>query len=256
MGMFGVHRFYLGQKALGVLYFVMAFIGIGVTAASDGEAPLALLPLAIGMIDAVLFFAMPRPDFDEKYNKTGRQAAYSRDYRRYDEPAYSAPPYAPGYREFKRDGIKHFREFRFEDAADDFEQALALSPEDPTLHFNLACTYSMLKDADSAYYHLEKAVASGFNKLEKIRQHDALAFLRNTPRFEAFVSGGYRQQAAQLPAPEHNILEEDNGKEEPESKAPAVDILSQIAELGKLKELGILTDEEFTKQKKKLLERS
>ena len=69
MGMFGVHRFYLGQKALGVLYFVMAFIGIGVTAASDGEAPLALLPLAIGMIDAVLFFAMPRPDFDEKYNE-------------------------------------------------------------------------------------------------------------------------------------------------------------------------------------------
>ena len=250
-GIFGVHRFYLGKKGLGIAHFLLAMATIGITTASNGEAPLVLLPLVLGFIDSILFFAMPRVDFDEKYNNPGSKKQYRRDWQRQYEPAYASPP-PPSYRDFKRSGIKNFREYRFEEAAEDFEDALDLSPGDPTLHFNLACTYSMLKAGEKAFDHLEKAVEYGFNKLDKIYQHDALAYLRALPQFDAFVSNGFRRPAAQLPSPEPNILEEPAKP----GKASAGDILEQIAELGELKERGILTEEEFRIKKKKLLERS
>jgi hypothetical protein len=40
---------------------------------------------------------------------------------------------------------------------------------------------------------------------------------------------------------------------EPEPAPPAVDPIQQLAELGELKEKGLLTDEEFAAQKAKLL---
>lgn len=251
LGMFGAHRFYLGQRGLGIAYFLLAMFSIGLTAASDGDAPFVLLPMLIGLIDAVLFFAMPKADFDEKYNKAGRRQQYRGEWEGYREPLYGAPA-PPAYQDYKRSGIKNFREYRFEEAAEDFELALERSPGDPTLHFNLACTYSMLKDAENGFFHLEQAVECGFNKPEKIHQHDALAFLRGLPTFQPFANNGYRRPAAQLPPPGPNILEE---AAKP-AKPAAANILDQIAELGKLMELGILTEEEFTRQKQKLLERS
>ena len=79
----------------------------------------------------------------------------------------------------------------------------------------------------------------GFVDFEKIKGHDALAFLRIQDDFENFAANGYRL----TPVPktkEENIKATDN-------------LLEQLKKLGELRERGLLTEEEFTIQKKKLL---
>ncbi|MCO6481097.1 MAG: NINE protein [Phaeodactylibacter sp.] len=246
-GLFGVHRFYLGQRFLGIIYFSFAMFGIFM--AVEEGAPIIVAPAILGLIDSILLFAMPREDFDDKYNAKRRRRSHRRDWQRYHGQSHRSP--APSLSAYKSSGIKNFRNYYFEEAAEDFEMALDFAPNDPTLHFNLACTYSMLEDAERGFFHLERAVELGFNKLDKIHQHDALALLRALPSFDAFVENGYRRPPASLPAPQANLLDEQPGSDEASATS---DILNQIVELGKLRDKGILTEEEFAQQKRKLLE--
>lgn len=52
-GGIGVHRFYLGQTGMGILYLVFCW---------------TFVPAAIGVIDGISFFNMPLQRFDAKYN--------------------------------------------------------------------------------------------------------------------------------------------------------------------------------------------
>ncbi|MCB9050225.1 MAG: SHOCT domain-containing protein [Lewinellaceae bacterium] len=94
------------------------------------------------------------------------------------------------------------------------------------------------------------AAELGFNKLDKIHQHDALAFLRSLPSFDAFVANGYRRPPASLPPPQSDLLDE---RPSPAQAQESDNLLNQIVELGKLRDKGILTEEEFAQQKRKLL---
>lgn len=266
MGIFGVHRFYLGQRFIGVVHLIFFFFAFGLTV-DEGE-PFILAPALVGFIDAVLLFVMPPEEFDDKYNReylTGR-----REERRYDRRhAYQAPRYerrednhshyerrethhydAPPRQQrnrlsYKRLGIELFREYDFEGAVDAFHRALDDDYEDPSTHFNLACSYSMLKEAEPAFDHLEKAIEFGFTNLEKIHRHDALAYLRNLAAFDDFVDNGYRRISS-LPAAQEDLLGQDASSETDE-------LLEQIIKLGELRDKGILTEREFTRQKRKLL---
>ncbi|MDX1667415.1 MAG: hypothetical protein R3350_09310, partial [Saprospiraceae bacterium] len=170
--------------------------------------------------------------------------------RAYDtEPSasnYSSPPRVQNY---KRYGIQQFRLGHYEDAADAFEFWLEEYPEDPSAHFNLACTLSIIGEHEDAFYHLEKAVNFGFDKLDKIHDHDALADLRRHSDFKSFVENGY-QRTENIST--QKVAEEDSPEEET-IELSSVDLLQQIEELGKLKEKGILTEREFALQKRKLL---
>jgi tetratricopeptide (TPR) repeat protein len=266
-GFFGVHRFYLGQRFLGVVYFIMGIASIMVSAAAD--VPAALIPGVLAFVDAMVLLFMPRRDFDRKYNKEyDYEYGYGQSYEREREayPASHRPKhqtYRPSFQALKRSGIKHFRRHRYERAAEDFEQALSLQPDSVPMLYNLAAVYSMLRDEDRAYYYLEEAVESGFDKYDKIHTHDALTYLRSLPSFNAFVDNGYRRPNAALPPAEPEGLQElpplETSKgvpasEDGEEALPSSDLLEQIVELGKLRERGILTDEEFVEQKRKMLE--
>jgi len=239
-GFFGVHRFYLGQRPLGIFHFILAVGMLSLTIATD--LPFVVLPALMGFLDALIFLSMPKRDFDAKYNKIAA-------------PSYDATAYAPmeqpadDYEFYKKSGINNFRNYRYEAAAADFEQALEFAPHNAALHFNLACTYSILEDPDPAFYHLEEAVELGFKQLEKIHEHDALAFLRAQPEFDAFMKNDYRRPAAQLPKPQ----EEDFVLDSTDVVNKYQSVLDQIVELGKLRDKGILTNEEFAQQKRKLL---
>lgn len=252
-GVFGVHRFYLGQRFLGVVYMFMFFFGMMGTIASDGEAPLILAPAIISFVDAILFFTMPKEDFDRRYNKRYVEEERPMQYGRpsYQRRRKSAPVrQAPRENIYKRRGIQKFRDYDFEGAIDEFEQALEENYEDPALHFNLACCHSILENANYAFQYLEKAVSYGFNDMKKIHSHDALSYLRSLPEFDDFVENNYRRI---MPLP-HASTPEDILQSKPSEKAvPSDDLLEQIVKLGDLKEKGILTDEEFAEQKKKLL---
>lgn len=249
-GFFGVHRFYLGQRFFGVLHLVLAFFAILITA--EENIPLVIAPALIGFIDAILFFAMPREDFDQRYNKDKGYKSLSR----FPESRRRQRRYKSKFEIIKRRGIQNFRDYRFEQAAEDFEQALSIEPENAAIHYNLAATYSMLEDEQLAFQHLEEAIEFGFDHIEKIHQHDALAFLRSRPAFQSFVDNGYRMPVLGLETPEEELKLKSSPPVEEKQATKGTDppkLLQQIQELGQLRDKGILTEEEFAQQKEKIL---
>ncbi len=247
-GLFGVHRFYLGKRFWGIAHLALFFIAMGITIASDGEVPAVMLPALIGFIDAILFFVMPKEDFDERYNRKYLSYDYREerpDYRRERKVRQRTPSRPPHRNPYKKRGIERFREYDYEGAIDDFLNALEYEAEDPAVHFNLACCYSIVEDFEPALEHLEQAVSLGFRDLEKIKTHNALASLRSRPEFDLFVANGY-QRTAQLPESEPDLLSTTPTQKEE-------NLLDQIVKLGELRDQGILTDDEFAEQKKKIL---
>ncbi len=275
-GIFGVHRFYLGQTGLGIVYLVFFWLGF---------------PAIIGLIDAIIFLSMDQDEFDMKYNQksplpdhrrydTDFSRTERRDYRaeqrqlrqerrmerqqqsqaqkRGPNPRQSAPPLNRRNNPFKISGIKKYKEFDYNGAIDDFKKALSVSPKDVSIHFNLACTYSLVEERENSFFHLSKAVEYGFVDFKKIQEHDALAYLRIQDEFDVFKRNGYRLNVPPPPntptAPEPIIEEEENDidfSEDLLNKNNA--LLDQIKRLGDLREKGLLTDEEFETQKRKLL---
>jgi TM2 domain-containing membrane protein YozV len=245
-GWAGVHRFYLGQVGLGILYIFMM--------------PVAII---ISFIDAIVFFAMATDNFNIKYNKEYFETV--RVDRKLDKNANrnrqknerQAPPRsnqnayqvntsnAARQQELKKNGIEKYKDYDYDGAIEDFLQALELDPRDISIHFNLACTYSLNENAERAFFHLDKAVSLGFNDFKKIKAHDALAFLRIQDGFEAFEKNNFRLAAGSNPTVQNAKVELP-----PEDHSP---ILEQLKKLNDLRQRGLLTEEEFDLHKKKLI---
>ncbi len=250
-GFFGLHRFYLGQVGLGILYAVFMFTG---------------LSFILGILDGIIFLTMDQEVYDAKYNRRRNYERYRRSRRRtdFERPARrssrmerSEPtrrqrqaPFPPKRRAakrrapiknnpFKQAGIKKFKNFEIESAIEDFQQALKIDPSDLTIHFNLACAYSQIEKADLAYQHLGQAVQMGFNDFNRIDTHDALAYVRIQPQWEEFKANGYTLRK-KLDAPKENLLDNDL-------------LLQQLQKLNELKEKGLITEKEFLEQKTKLI---
>lgn len=277
-GIFGVHRFYLGQTGLGILY-CMFFWLFGITA-------------IIGLIDAIVLLAMDREEFDYKYNRRVQDRYRNRnnatDYRSRDtdfdrrdprwdrerqreeryqrrEARRQAPPPQPKKKytapstsisrnnPFKKSGIEKFKDYDYDGAIEDFQKALSVSPRDIAVHFNLACAYSLTEEKEQAFVHLSKAVQYGFVDFKKIQEHDALAYLRIQDEFDIFKENNYRlnteaDDAAPPPLPEPPEVKNK------EDLVNNFDLLEQIKKLGELREKGLLTNEEFEIQKRRLLD--
>lgn len=249
-GLFGVHRFYLGQVGRGILYLLFFWTGI---------------PAIIGLIDSIIFFSMDQDEFDYKYNRKflyldyqqqntdfdrrerrfRQEEEYRQEQRRRREELMSKrrearPLTKQKSNPYKSSGVSKFKEFDYAGAIEDFKKALAIDPKDIAIHFNLACAYSLTEESENAFFHLNKAVEFGFVDFNKIQEHDALAFLRIQDEFETFKKNGYRLSNVPNPKIENDAT-------------PANNLLDQIKQLGELKEKGLLTEEEFEIQKKKLL---
>jgi tetratricopeptide (TPR) repeat protein len=74
---------------------------------------------------------------------------------------------------------------------------VGLVPENPTVHYNLACSQSLLGDVDGALASLATAVRLGYDDGDYLAQDEDLERLRAEPRFQALVSqlGGARPSA-------------------------------------------------------------
>lgn len=276
-GQVGLHRFYLGQVGLGIVYFI-PFIGA-----------------MLGVIDAIAFLSMDQKTFDEKYNKaqyhptqpsreytrqsgrplTNRQRIHEqrqreraqREQRRRESqrtarqpqnergaapPRQAAVPTADSGQAERQAGLRYFRDFEYDRAIIAFERALQKNPRDVASHFNIACSYSCEEEADKAFYHLDRAVALGFTDFERVRTHDSLAFLRVQPGYEAFAGGGFRLTPD---LSEEEVVLENPIREEALVELPEIndDLLEQLQRLATLREKGLLTEGEFATQKKRLL---
>ena len=250
LGSFGIHRFYLGQKGLGFLYLIFALTGI---------------PAILGLIDAYIFFSMDQDTFDIKYNRdffraeriiqSGRKKDRSAPVRKRNEDATQNTVNRVPQRgrekeitsvkvaELKKNGVAKYKDYDFDGAIADFTKVLEYSPEDISVHFNLACAYSLTEQAEKAFFHLDKAVGLGFNDFERIKTHDGLAFLRIQPGFESFAQRGYR------------IVHQIDGVKQGQDLLEQMinpNLLEQLRKLEELRGKGLLTDEEYNFQRKKI----
>lgn len=255
-GAIGLHKFYLGKVGQGVFYCILCLVTF------------ATLPALLGLIDAAVLMGQDDQTFQEKYAQSQSNTATAREYRRkqqrniarghrpewqqrYDSREVVVDKRNAAFETLKQGGIKKFRNFEFKNAIQDFTAALEYDARDVSLHFNLACCYSLQEEVDKAYIHLAQAVAYGFNDFNRILTHDALAYLRIQPTFPKFQENGY----ASLPKREKVEKAEEKSAVEEELSLPHVpnnDLLDEIRQLNSLKDLGLLSEEEFERQKSKL----
>ncbi|MBK9270900.1 MAG: TM2 domain-containing protein [Saprospiraceae bacterium] len=206
LGGFGVHRFYLRQPEMGILYLIIHFwlrffLSFGI--------PVSRI---LGWVDAYRYLMMDDNEFDRKYNSQNfrdrygnRRQAPQRPSSRYivieDEDTTTKKRSSSWYElrkgkkeseSFKSSGIRKFKNFDITGAIEDFTKALELYPEDPITHFHIACALSIEERGLDSFKHLDQAVALGFKDFGKIMTHEALAFIRILPPFEKFKANQFR----------------------------------------------------------------
>ena len=252
LGGLGVHRFYLGQAGLGFFHLIFCWF------------PVSWL---IGFINGLIILTMDDDKFNLKYNpehfkeikKGGRREdrEFRREERRRPQEVQrrnTAPVRQPVNQDkqqmLKKSGIDKYKDYDYQGAIEEFKKALELDPNDISIHFNLACTYSLNEEADKAFEHLDRAVTLGFTDFKRIKEHDALAYLRIQDAFDEFELNGFRLKQA---APQKQTQSKNQAVQEPavEDHSP---ILDQLKKLDELRLKGLLTDEEFVTQKRKLMD--
>ena len=62
-----------------------------------------------------------------------------------------------------------------------------LLPDEPTVHYNLACSYALLGEPDKAIGALEESVRKGYREPEHMRMDQDLDALRDDPRFQTIL---------------------------------------------------------------------
>ena len=65
------------------------------------------------------------------------------------------------------------------------EKLTRLTPKDPRVHYNLACSHALLGHADDAIASLKSACGLGFSDAVLLRRDHELDSLREDPRFVA-----------------------------------------------------------------------
>ncbi|MCB0642116.1 MAG: NINE protein [Phaeodactylibacter sp.] len=288
LGGLGMHRFYLGQIGLGIVYCLL--IGTGISFLLGLIDAISFFVMDKEVFDHKYngrYTGQDRMDYDRRRDVDfDRRRQRAREYRQDRREDYRRPRYqqdrpsdryrdrerqrvreeeaererqrsrrAPKANPHKQEGIQKYKDYDYKGAIVAFEKALEVDPQDVAVHFNLACAYSLEENANRAFYHLDRAVAYGFKDFDKIREHDALAFLRIQEDFDAFEGNNFRLSEQAPSSPNAPVVET-----QVETTAPSEnlldsqpDLLDQIKKLGELREKGLLTEEEFAEQKRKLL---
>ena len=205
-GFFGLHRYYLGQVGLGIAYTVFA---------------ITFIPAFIAFIDFIVFISQSKLSFDAKYNKehffrmyggkmSGKPSSTINERKlenaptRYREIKGANQMFGsenskrtPGIsrREIsalKVKAIQHFKNFELKESKRIFLEILNYTPRDASIHFNLACIYSLNENSEMAFQALDQAVKYGMEGLDRIASHDALAHIRIQPEFEEFRKNNFK----------------------------------------------------------------
>lgn len=76
----------------------------------------------------------------------------------------------------------------YEKGLDIDRRLVRLRPSDPTAHYNLACSHSLMGHPDDALAALERAVSLGYRDLGHLMKDPDLAGLRQDMRFRSIIS--------------------------------------------------------------------
>lgn len=67
------------------------------------------------------------------------------------------------------------------------KRLVQLRPNDPLAHYNLACSYALLKKGDPALKTLRRAIELGYRDFRYMREDRDLDFVRHDPRFRQLL---------------------------------------------------------------------
>ena len=67
------------------------------------------------------------------------------------------------------------------------KRLVQLRPTDPLAHYNLACSYGLLKKNDQAIHTLRKALELGYRDIRYLKEDQDLASIRQDPRFRLLL---------------------------------------------------------------------
>ena len=257
-GFFGGQFLYLRRPGFFVLFLLVSIFSA------------AVIPAILSFIHGFMLLNMSDHEFDRKYNRDFKtyhsdtldrrrqkqMKSYQEEYRR---PARSGkkPELKPLSNSqtqvnfLKKSGIQKYKNFDINEAIGDFSKALELAPYDPSLHFNLACSHSLNENSKLAFHHLEMAVRYGLNHMERILNHDDLAFVRIQPEFDTFKKSGFLENPLNEKNPEEIKTNSENNSYQKVNKNDT--LLAQISQLSELRKKGVLSEEEFLFEKKKIM---
>jgi len=85
-------------------------------------------------------------------------------------------------------GDAYTRRGRYREGLAIDKRLVKLKPEDPTVHYNLACSYSLLKMADSSLSALKIAIHLGYCDFAFVDKDPDLEFIRKDPRYKELIS--------------------------------------------------------------------
>jgi tetratricopeptide (TPR) repeat protein len=76
---------------------------------------------------------------------------------------------------------------RFANGLDIDRRLVQLRPKDPLAHYNLACSYALLKQPEHALRTLRKAIELGYRDFRYMREDHDLDSIRHDPRFRQLM---------------------------------------------------------------------
>jgi tetratricopeptide (TPR) repeat protein len=76
---------------------------------------------------------------------------------------------------------------RYADGLQIDKRLIQLRPNDPLAHYNLACSYALLKRADQAIKTLRRAIELGYRDFRYMREDHDLDTIRHDPRFRQLL---------------------------------------------------------------------
>jgi len=76
---------------------------------------------------------------------------------------------------------------RYSDGMEVDKRLVTLRPNDPLAHYNLACSFSLLKRPEQALKTLRRAVELGYRDFRYMREDRDLDLIRHDPRFRQLL---------------------------------------------------------------------
>jgi tetratricopeptide (TPR) repeat protein len=77
---------------------------------------------------------------------------------------------------------------RIEEGLEVDRRLVQLAPEDPTIHYNLACSLALLGEEDQALEALASSIELGYDDADQLAEDEDLASLREDVRFHELLA--------------------------------------------------------------------
>jgi hypothetical protein len=130
---------------------------------------------------------------------------------------------------------KHLTAGDVDAALKELEECYTTIRTHPLVNFNLACCYSRKENAVASLKYLKDAIRNGYYTFDHLKKDPDLQFLREQEEYKVFANAGFDVNAIRV------------------TEKPNNNKYELLEKIGKLKQDGVLSQEEFEKEKTKIL---